>query len=116
MGKEKLNIMYSVALVMAYLVHGWEQKLTFCRFATHRFGCVLERFFLSVGTKSVTENIVYWTYAHGWFCCDSMHFFSSWALVPTDIMILNWGIVNPVVLFINEVNFSCQWRAIVFTG
>ena len=107
--------MYSVALVMAYLVHGWEQKLTFCRFATHRFGCILERFF-SVSRDKVSNweycilNLCPWLVLL-WFNA----FFSSWALVPTHIMIFNWGIVNPVVLFINEVNFSCQWRAVVFT-
>ena len=56
--KEKLKIMYLLASEMAFLTpENKSQQLEDLPQAD--FGCVLERFLLSVRTKSITENCVY---------------------------------------------------------
>ena len=55
-GKSKVT--YSVAFVMAFLATG-NEKRQLEDLPGAAFGCVLERFFLSLETKLVTENFVY---------------------------------------------------------
>ena len=74
---------------------GWERKSTTGRFATDRFGCVPERFLLSVRKKPATENFME-NYAHGCFCSDSTHFFIL-SLGANALQDFHSGIVDPFI-------------------
>ena len=56
--KDKPKVMYSVALVMAFLAAENENR-QLEDLPQVDFGCVPERFLLLVRTKSITENFLY---------------------------------------------------------
>ena len=56
--KEKAKVTYSVALVMAFLATESNNRQLEDLLQAD-FGCVPERFLLSVWTKSIIENFVY---------------------------------------------------------
>ena len=85
------KLTYLVALVKAILAAGNENRQ-------------LEDFPQAAFSKK--------NYTHCCFCNDSTHF-SSWASAPTyfTIFIRGWSIL--LFSFVNKVDFSCQWKAIV---
>ena len=74
--KVKLKITYSLPLEMAFLTpENKSQQLEDMPQAD--FGCVPERFLLSVRTKSITENCVYW----------KLHPLICFCIVSTDFLV-----------------------------
>ena len=70
---------------------------------------------LSIGINSITVDFAYWELRpakKGLFCCDSTHVFILSA--PTHFTNFIWGLSILLFSIINKVDFSCQWRTIVF--
>ena len=75
------------------------------------FGRVPERFLLTVRSNSITDNFAYWKLGPLFVFEVIQRMFSSWV---RQRAIFIWGLSILLFLFINKVDFFCQWRAIVF--
>ena len=108
--KKKPKATYSVALVMAFLAAENENR-QLEDLPQADFGRVPERFLLTVRSNSITENFAYWKLGPLFVFEVIQRMFSSWV---RQRAIFIWGLSILLFLFINKVEFYCQWRAIVF--
>ena len=76
------------------------------------FGCVPERFLLSVRTKSINENFLHWILRPLFVFVVIQWIFSSRTLAPAHFEFFFSGIVDPLIFIVYKVDFSCQWQVI----
>ena len=80
------------------------------------FGCVPERFLLSVRTKSITENFLHWILRPLFVFVVIQWIFSSRTLAPTHFEFFFSGIVDPLIfirlysrLFLSVTGYLCLY-------